>query len=285
MFTALLTGFTYWKMSYTSSDMQNRLFALFGTFIMANILIILAQPKFMTERLYFRREYASRFYGWAPFAFSAILVEIPYILFLSAFFMCGFYWTTGLVNTPEACGYFYLMVIFFVFWAVTLGFLIASIAEIPTMAAVINPLVISMLILFAGLMQTPSSMPRFWSSWMYWLDPFHYYIEGLGVNELENLPVECKELDFVTFNSPPGQTCASYMANFFASGAPGYIANPDATQGCNYCAYKSGREYYTLNFGWSAAHKWRNLGIIIGFFFFNVGVFLILCYWKRKARR
>lgn len=285
MFTALLTGFTYWKMSYTASDMQNRLFALFSTFIMANILIILAQPKFMTERLYFRREYASRFYGWVPFAFSSILVEIPYILVYSALFMCGFYWTAGLVNSPETCGYFYIMVVFFVFWAVTLGFVIASVAEIPTMAAVINPLVISMLILFAGLMQSPSAMPHFWSAWMYWLDPFHYYIEGLAVNELEHLPVECKDLDFVRLTPPPGQTCGDYMANFFAMGAPGYVANPNATDECHYCAYKSGKEYYTLNFGWDAAHKWRNLGIIVAFFIFNVFVFLALCYWKRKARR
>lgn len=65
----------------------------------------------MVERLYFRREYASRFYGWMPFAFAAILVEVPYIFVFSAFFMCGMYWTAGLVNTSEAVGYFYLMLV------------------------------------------------------------------------------------------------------------------------------------------------------------------------------
>lgn len=188
MFSALLNGFTYWKMSTTTSDMQNRLFALFSTFIMANILIILAQPKFMTERLYFRREYASRYYGWVPFGLSAILVEIPYIIVFSTLFMCGFYWTAGLQNTSEACGYFFIMLVFFVFWAVSLGFVIASVAEIPTLAckllhstfvrilfaylcfaAVINPIIISILILFAGMMQPPSAMPHFWEAWMYWL--------------------------------------------------------------------------------------------------------------------
>lgn len=43
--------------------------------------IILSQPKFMTERLYFRREYASRYYGWLPFALCPMLVEMPYIIF------------------------------------------------------------------------------------------------------------------------------------------------------------------------------------------------------------
>ncbi|KAI9487482.1 MAG: ABC-2 type transporter-domain-containing protein [Benjaminiella poitrasii] len=287
MFTSLITGFTYWKMSNTVSDLQNRLFALFGTFLMANILIILAQPKFMTERLYFRREYASRYYGWIPFALSAILVEIPYILFLAAFFMFGFYWTSGLTNTSEAIGYFYLMTIFFVFWAVTLGFVIASIAEIPTMAAIINPLVISMLILFAGFMQPQAAMPKFWSSWMYWLNPFHYFIEGLAVNELSHVNVQCHDKDLITFSVPPQQTCGNYTEQFFKMGATGYLVNPEAIQPelCGYCAFKSGQEYYSTTFGWDVSNKYRNLGIIIAFFVFNLFCFCGLVYWKRKGRR
>jgi ABC-type multidrug transport system ATPase subunit/ABC-type multidrug transport system permease subunit len=287
MFTSLMTGFTYWKMSDTVSDLKNRLFALFAAFIMANILIILAQPKFMTERLYFRREYASRFYGWVPFAISVILVEIPYILFLAAFFMFGFYWTAGLTNQSEAIGYFYLMLIFFVFWAVTLGFVIASVAENPTMAAVVNPLVISLFILFAGLMQPVKSMPHFWSSWMYWLNPFHYFIEGLAVNELHYITATCNDKDLIKFSPPPGQTCGDYTKNFFSYGATGYIANPEAMQPelCGYCSFKSGAEFYETSFSWDVANKWRNLGVVIAFFVFNVFWFGALVYWKRKPRR
>ncbi|KAI9499301.1 ABC-2 type transporter-domain-containing protein [Zychaea mexicana] len=282
---ALITGFTYWKMSYTTSDMQNRLFFLLSTFIMAVLLIILSQPKFMTERLYFRREYASRYYGWVPFSIASILVEIPYILVICALYMCGFYWTAGLVNTSEACGYFYLMFVFFVCWAVSLGFVIAAFSEHATMASVINPLFISMLILFAGMMQSPSAMPHFWSSWMYWLDPFHYYLEGLATNEMRDLPVECKELDVATFYPPEGQTCGEYSANFFANGATGYIVNENATDICEYCSYKSGQEFYSSLYQWDAGNKWRNLGIMICYFIFNVFVFVILCFFKRKARR
>ncbi|CDS09454.1 hypothetical protein LRAMOSA10814 [Lichtheimia ramosa] len=285
MCTALINGFTFWKMSTTSSDLQNRLFVLLGTFIMAFTLIILAQPKFMTERLYFRREYASRFYSWLPFAISAILVEIPYIIFYCACFMGGIYWTAGLMNTPEACGFFYIMLVGFVFWAVTLGFVIAAIAESPVMASVINPLIISMLILFAGMMQPPSAMPRFWSAWMYWLDPFHYYIEGLTTNEMEHIIVECSDRDLVKFSPPSGQTCGEYMANYLNNGGPGYIVDENATDMCGYCNYKSGPEYYGTIYQWDAANKWRDLGIIFAFFVFNVFLFIGLCWWKRKGRR
>ncbi|KAI8092617.1 ABC-2 type transporter-domain-containing protein [Halteromyces radiatus] len=288
MLTALLTGFTYWKLGDSVSDLQNKLFALFSTFIMAFTLIILAQPKFMIERMYFRREYASRYYSWFPWAVSAVLVEIPYILFFAAAFMCGLYWTAGMSNTPESCGYFYVLFLMVVLWAVTLGFIIAAIAEMPTMAAVINPLIMSLLILFAGLMQPPSAMPKFWSSWMYWLDPFHYYIEGLTVNELEHMTVVCSDEDLVRFPPPPGQTCGQYTQNFFSSPlTPGYLANPDAMQPeqCGYCSYSNGPQFYESRFGWSAANKWRNFGILTAFFVFNVIVFIGLVYWKRKGRR
>jgi ABC-type multidrug transport system permease subunit/energy-coupling factor transporter ATP-binding protein EcfA2 len=278
MFTSLITGFTFWKLGVTSSDMLNKIFALFGTFIMSFSMIVLAQPKFMTEHMYFRREYASRYYSWLPWGVSAILVEMPYIVFFAATFMFGFYWTAGMTNTASACGYFYITFVALVCWAVTLGFVIAAIAELPTMAALINPLVVSLLILFSGL--------KHWSSWMYWIDPFHYYIEGLTVNEFENLKVVCTQDDLVRFTPPPGQTCAEYTRSFFISGAPGYIANPDAVQPeqCGYCTFSNGPEFYG-QFGWSAANKWRNFGILVAYFIFNILIFLVLVYWNRKGRR
>ncbi|CAO3650950.1 unnamed protein product [Mucor hiemalis] len=287
MFTALITGFTFWKLGSSSSDMLNKLFALFGTFIMAMTLIILAQPKFITERMYFRREYASRYYSWLPWGISAVLVELPYIFFFSACFMFGFYWTAGMNSSSESTGYFYITFSVLVCWAVTLGFVIAAVSESPLMAAVINPLIMSMLILFAGMMQAPSQMPKFWSSWMYWLDPFHYYIEGLAVNELSSLTVKCTQEDLLRFNAPPGQTCGEYTKNFFAYGAPGYLDNPNASapEMCGYCTFKSGSEFYGSRFEWSVDHKWRNLGILIAFFAFNVIVFLGLVYLRRKPRR
>ncbi|KAI9278568.1 ABC-2 type transporter-domain-containing protein [Phascolomyces articulosus] len=286
MFISLLIGFTYWKMSYTTSDMQNRAFVLLATFLMAQNLIILAQPKFMTERLYFQRDYASRYYSFLPFGFTSILVEIPYCIFFSTFFMFGFYWTAGLSNTSEQVGYFFIFMVIFVFWAVTFGFLIAAVSRTHLMASVINPLFISMLILFAGLMQPPQSMPYFWRSWMYWLNPFHYYIEGLTVNEMMNLPVICNQRDMVVFDPPPGQTCGGYMANYLANpGSTGYIDNPEATSQCNYCQFSSGKEYYTTMFQWSEKHRWRNFGILICYFAFNTMVFQLLVYLTRKPRR
>lgn len=117
------------------------------------------------------------------------------------------------------------------------------------------------------------------------IDPLHYFVEGLTVNEMENLPIVCDDRDLVKFPPPTGQTCGEYLADFFNSGATGYLENPNATDMCGYCSFRSGEEFYSTSFGWSAANKWRNLGIIAGIAGFNILVFFGLCYLKRTARR
>jgi ABC-type multidrug transport system ATPase subunit/ABC-type multidrug transport system permease subunit len=168
-FCGLISGFSFWKLGDTASDMQNRMFCVFTTLIMSNSLIILAQPRFMQERQWFRREYASKYYSWGPFALTCLVVELPYIIVLAAVFLFCFYWTAGLQTASDRIGYFYILFVVFLILAVSLGFMIASFSTTPTMAAVINPFFTSILILFAGIVQPPSAMPTFWSSWLYWL--------------------------------------------------------------------------------------------------------------------
>ncbi|KAI8889012.1 hypothetical protein K501DRAFT_300849 [Backusella circina FSU 941] len=286
MAISLVSGFSFWKLSDSIIDAKNRMFLMYLCFIIAYIVIFLAQPKFMSERIYFRREYASRYYGWIPFTLSIIVVEIPYLLFFSTSLLCGIYWTAGLSNTPDAVGYFYLMIFFFIFWAVTLGFLLAAVTENPTLASILNPLLNSPFFVVAGLMQPVDAMPLFWSSWFYWLNPIHYFVEGLSVNELQHIIITCSESDLVRFSPPPGRSCGEYTRSFFTSGASGYIDNPDSVQPetCAYCEFSTGEELYST-FDWSESNRWRNLGVIVAFFIFNMFCLAGTVYWKRKAKR
>lgn len=283
-FVALMSGFSFWKLSNNAADMESRLFCIFTTLIMANSLIVLVQPRFMEERQWFRREHASKYYGWFPFALSCILVEIPYIFVFDALFMFCFYWTAGLQPSSDRVGYFYLLFGTFLGFSISFGFLIASFSTTPTMAAVINPFFSSILILFAGIMQPPSAMPHFWSSWMYWLDPYHYLIEGFMVNELHSMKIECVDSDFLKFRTPAGQTCAQYTEEFFASGGRGYVANPDSTDLCNYCQYSYGDDYYE-KLGWSFDNRYRDFGILLCFWIFNILAFAAFVWLFRKPRR
>ncbi|OZJ04704.1 hypothetical protein BZG36_02532 [Bifiguratus adelaidae] len=283
-FVALISGFSFWKLKDSSSDLQNRLFAVFTTLIMSNSLIILAQPRYMAERQWFRREYAGKYYSWAPFALSCILVELPYIIVLAAFFLFCFYWTAEMNQGSDRIGFFYIHFVFFVFYAVSLGFLIAAFSTTQTMAAVLNPFFTSILILFAGIVQPPSLMPAFWRSWMYWLDPYHYVIEGLVVNEMEGVKINCSPEDLLSINAPSGQTCHQYMVNYL-SHPPGYLANPNGTGTCQFCQYSYGQDYYETTIGWSFSNRWRDFGIVIAFWAFNIMAFTFFVWLFRRPKR
>jgi ATP-binding cassette, subfamily G (WHITE), member 2, SNQ2 len=125
---SLIDGFSFYKLSHSYRDLQSRVFAIFSVLIMGNSLIILAQPMFMRQRQYFRREYASKFYGWWQFAVSMILVELPYLALNAAVFVLLFYWTAGLESTGINGFYVFIAFVAFMWFAVSFGQVIAYVS-------------------------------------------------------------------------------------------------------------------------------------------------------------
>lgn len=154
-------------------------------------------------------------------------------------------------------------------------------------AMIIMPILITFLFLFAGVLNPPSQMPKFWESWMYPLDPFHYFMEGIITTALGPVTISCNNDDFLRFLAPPGQTCGEYAAAFLSyPGVTGYIGNPNATGSelCKYCQFSTGNEFLnTLE--WSESHRWRDFGILAGYLAFNVIICLFFVWLFRKQWR
>ncbi|ORX88825.1 hypothetical protein K493DRAFT_235423 [Basidiobolus meristosporus CBS 931.73] len=280
---ALLLGFSFWQVGNSQMDLQLRVFALFQSLVMGSIFMNLAQPRYIDERNIYYRENSSKMYGWKPFWISIMMVELPFLLITSTCFWLLLYYISGFNEDSGRAFYSWLMNVFFGFFCVSLGQMIASFSTSKQMAALLNPFFFSMLNLFCGVMVPYDSMPGFWKAWMYWIDPLHYWVEGLVVNELHELPVRCSAREFVTFNPPPGQTCLQYAGSFLSK-APGYLQNPNATVACNYCSYERGDNFYEP-LGWSYSNRWRNFGILCGFWIFNVLFTGFVISKFRAARR
>jgi ABC-type multidrug transport system permease subunit len=93
--------------------------------------------------------------------------------------------------------------------------------------------------------------------------PSTYWIGGVLSATLHNIPVQCQVSETAIFDVPPGQTCSSY-AGAFAQASPGYLLNPEATSGCQYCPFSVGDDYLaTINI--KASDKWRDFGIFLAF--------------------
>ncbi|KAF9439085.1 hypothetical protein BGZ76_000047 [Entomortierella beljakovae] len=270
---ALLNGFTFFNLGTSLVDLQSRVFAIFQIMVMGTLLVTMIQPRFHVERQWYYRELAGKYYGWKPFALSIILIEIPYcVLAGTVFFLC-FYWTVGFVSSSVLIFYSWLLICIFCLFSITLGQAMSALTPSTTVAALLNPFVFSALNLFCGVMMPKEQMPDFWSSWMYWLDPYHYIIEGLVTVQLHNVEVKCEESEFSVFNSPLGQTCGEYAAAFLETAA-GYLNNPNATSNCQYCPYTIGQDYYA-GLSMDFDNRWRNIWILCIFLAFNACVTLV----------
>eukprot|EP00026_Physarum_polycephalum_P000540 Phypoly_transcript_00541.p1 GENE.Phypoly_transcript_00541~~Phypoly_transcript_00541.p1 ORF type:complete len:1444 (+),score=259.70 Phypoly_transcript_00541:181-4512(+) len=281
---SLINGFSFFQLTDSYRDLQSRIFAVFSVLIMGNSLITLAQPMFMRQRQFWRREYASKFYGWWQFAVTIILVEMPYLAINAALYVFLFYWTSGVESTNINGFYVYIAFVSFMWFSVSFGQVIAAFCGTVAQAAVLNPFFTPFLIVFAGVLIQPKSLPHFWKAWMYPLDPYHYFLEGVVTTVLTPVNVVCKPKELIRFNVGAGfTTCGEYTKEFL-SYAPGYIANPNATSDCGYCPFSNGAEFYA-QFEWSNHHRWRNYGLLWGYFAFNICLVILFVYLFRKPRR
>lgn len=125
---------------------------------------------------------------------------------------------------------------------------------------------------------------------MYHLSPYTYLIGGLlgQGSPLPSSPADmdlrvflaighqnivCSEKEIATVNPPSGNTCAQFFQDYIANHG-GYLNNPGATSGCEFCSTRTTDEYLGRTFNIQYSHRWRDVGIFCAFIVFNVNALL-----------
>ncbi|KAJ1721035.1 ATP-binding cassette transporter snq2, partial [Coemansia biformis] len=265
---ALIVGFTYFNLSDGTADLQNKVMAIFQCAVLSILVINQVQPEFLRQRQYYGRETSTNQYGWRAFAFAIIFTEWPFAIVANTVFFVCFYWTVGLNSGSDRMGYFYLLYIVLGLFSLSLGQAIAAFSPNDIVAAMLDPIFTAMTTLFCGVTISYRQMPKFWRSWMYWLSPYHYYVEGVITNDLHGSRVQCHSKELYVFEPPANTTCSDY-AGEWVKHASGYLNNPDASAGCQFCPFSVGDEFYH-SLDWNFSHRWRNFGILMGFLAFNI---------------
>ncbi|KAL1979618.1 hypothetical protein VTN96DRAFT_5440 [Rasamsonia emersonii] len=270
---ALFTGLAFLQLDDSRSSLQYRVFVLFQITVIPAIIIQQVEPKYDMSRLIFYRESASKTYRPIAFALSMVVAEIPYSILCSVAFFLPIYYIPGFQTASDRAGYQFLMVFITEFFSVTLGQMIAALTPSAFIASQLNPPFVIIFSLFCGVAIPKPQIPGFWRAWLYQLDPFTRLIGGMLVTELHDRPVVCQPEEYNRFSAPPGQTCGEYMQAFFDAGGPGYLLN-NATDQCEYCAYRVGDEFYAP-LGLSYANRWRDLGIFAAFIASNLIILFV----------
>ncbi|GAO19307.1 uncharacterized protein UV8b_05188 [Ustilaginoidea virens] len=281
--TGLFNCFTFWKLGYSQTDFQSRLFSIFMTLTISPPLIQQLQPVFLRSRSLFQsRENSAKMYSWFAWTTAAVAVEVPYALVAGAVYFCCWWW--GIFGTRVSgftSGFTLLLVLLFELYYVSFGQAIASFAPNELLASLLVPVFFLFVVSFCGVVVPPAQLPTFWRSWMYWLSPFHYLLEALLGAAIHDQPVECASSEFARFTPPTGQSCQEYTAAF-VSQAGGYVR--EAAGGvCEFCQYATGDEF-GRSFSVYYDHIWRDFGIFCAFIAFNYGVIYLSTWLRFKGR-
>jgi ATP-binding cassette subfamily G (WHITE) protein 2 (SNQ2) len=260
----IFNGFTFYQLGNTIGDLQNRMFTSFLIILIPPTIVNAVVPKFYQNMaLWQARELPSRIYGWFAFVTAQVVAEIPIAILSSVLYWVLWYFPAGLPTDSSTAGYVFLMTMLFFLFVSSWGQWICAFAPSFTVISNVLPFFFVMFGLFNGVVRPYADMPVFWRFWMYYVNPSTYWIGGVLSATLDGIPVQCQQSETAIFNPPPGQSCASYASDFVTQ-SPGYLLNPGATTGCQYCPYSTGNDYLdTLNI--KASDKWRDFGIFLAF--------------------
>ena len=172
--------------SSDSVGMQNRLFSIFMTLVIAPPLMQQLQPRFLAFRnLFSTRENGSKIYHWTVFVIAALIVEIPWSLLFGTIYYCCWFWGVGFPRETPVAGYIWLMLMAFEVYYVSFGQVLASASPNAMFASLLIPASFSFVVAFCGVIAPPQAMPHFWRSWIY-CNILHQY---KLTNRVDTLPL------------------------------------------------------------------------------------------------
>ncbi|KAJ9640372.1 ATP-binding cassette transporter snq2 [Coniosporium tulheliwenetii] len=262
IFTGLFNSFTFWHLGNSQIDMQSRLFSVFMTLTISPPLIQQLQPRYLDLRSIFQsRETNSKIYSWIAFVTSTIVTEIPYRLVAGTIYWCCWYWPTWFPRDTYTSASMWLFMMAFELFYLGFGQFIAAFSPNELLASLFVPLFFLFVVSFCGVVVPYAALPSFWQSWMYWLTPFTYLLEGM----LALL------------------TCESY-AGAFAQQSGGYVrTQPDGQ--CGFCQYATG-DAFAASFNVQYSNVWRDFGIFWAYIIFQfAAVYFFSWLYLQGARK
>lgn len=135
-------------------------------------------------------------------------------------------------------------------------------AAMPTVQLAMVPatVILMAVVMYTGFVIPITRLKGTWSRWINYIDPLAYSYEALMSNEFHGRWFDCSQ--FIPFGPEDGATGTT-----FACSIPG--SNPGDTK-------VSGDRFLDLQYQYENSHKWRNVGIIIGYTAFLFGTYLLV---------
>ncbi|KAL5113816.1 hypothetical protein ACEQ8H_008317 [Pleosporales sp. CAS-2024a] len=254
---ALIAGSLFYNAPDNSAGLFVKGGALFLALLFNALLAMSEVTDSFTGRPILAKHKNFAFFNPAAFCIAQIAADIPILFVQVTCFVVLIYWMTALKATAAA-----FLTCWFVVYVVTLVmtalFRMVG-AAFPSFddASKMSGFAATSLILYTGY-QIPKPAMHPWLVWIYWIDPLSYGFESLMANEFKGQIIPCVGNNLVP-NYLPQYQDASRQA---CAGIPG------AQSGANFVT----GEQYLASLSYSPSHIWRNVGILLAWWVFFVGL-------------
>ncbi|EGW34906.1 multidrug resistance protein CDR1 [Spathaspora passalidarum NRRL Y-27907] len=265
----LILSSIFYNLDQTTNYMNYRGIALFfgvlyNAFASLMEILSLFEARNIIEK---HRKYA--LYRPSADAIASVIFELPIKFMMSITFNLIFYFMINLRREPGRFFYYWLMAI----WCTLImshlfrciGSLVTTVAQAMTPATVM----LLAMVMYTGFVITTKEMLG-WARWINYINPVAYVFESFMVNEFHGRYFEC--------------------SNFVPSG-PSYDNITFINRVCTAIGAQpgeslvSGTTYLKMAYNYDNTHKWRNLGICIGYALFFLVVYIMLTEFNKGAMK
>nr|A0A2U8U2K9.1 RecName: Full=ABC transporter asL7; AltName: Full=Xenovulene A biosynthesis cluster protein L7 [Sarocladium sp. 'schorii']AWM95783.1 ABC transporter [Sarocladium sp. 'schorii'] len=251
---ALIMSSLFFNMQPDTDSFYGREVVLFMAVMFNAFASVLEVMTLYAQRPIVEKQARYAFYHPSAEAYSSVLMDLPIKVLACVSFNLVFYFMTNLNRTPGNF-FFYLLASFFIVLSMSGIFRfikIPSAAFSRTVQQAMIPASILMvfLITFAGFM-VPINYMLPWCRWINYLNPVAYGFESLMINEYAGREFRCS--NYIPFDGTPGDPNV-------ACNVVGAVAGE---------TFVSGDAHISEAYSYDAAHKWRNIGIVIAMTIFN----------------
>ncbi|KAF5020600.1 hypothetical protein F66182_7369 [Fusarium sp. NRRL 66182] len=252
---ALIVGSIFYNLGQTTGSFYQRgallfLACLSNAFSSALEILTLYAQRPIVEK---HDRYA--LYHPSSEAVASMLCDLPYKIINAFTYNLTLYFITNLRREPGPFFYFLLMTFIITLCMSMIFRTIGSASRTLSQAMVPAAILILAMVTFTGFIIQIDYMLG-WCRWINYINPLGYAFESLMVNEFHNRQFQCNQF------------------------VPAY---PDAASENRVCStvgsvqgepMVEGDAYINLSFSYYQAHKWRNVGIVIGFTLFFLGTYM-----------
>ncbi|KAF3761700.1 ABC transporter CDR4 [Cryphonectria parasitica EP155] len=258
---ALIISSVFFNLQMTTSSFFQRGALLFFACLMNAFASALEILTLYAQRPIVEKHARYAMYHPSAEAVASMLCDLPYKIGNTIVFNLTLYFMANLRREPGAF-FFYLLTCFLATIAMSMMFrTIASSSRTLSQAMVPAAIIILGLVIFTGFV-IPIDYMLDWCRWMNYIDPLAYAFEAVMVNEFHNRNYTCTayvpSIEFPGYNDvgPLNHVCS----------AVGSVAGLD---------FVNGDAYINTAFSYYHSHKWRDIGILIGFIIFFLFTYMI----------